>query len=102
LALGGVVRGRLWRRPDDTFGLALVANGLSQAHRDYLAAGGLGFFIGDGQLNYGLEQIAEAFYSARLFTNLWFSLDGQYILNPAYNKDRGPAKILGCRFHVEF
>jgi high affinity Mn2+ porin len=102
LALGGVVKGRLWRRPDDTFGLALVANGLSRAHRDYLAAGGLGFFIGDGQLNYGLEKIAEAFYSARLFTNLWFSLDGQYIVNPAYNKDRGPAKILGCRFHVEF
>ena len=102
LALGGVVKGRLWRRPDDTFGLALVANGLSQAHRDYLAVGGLGFFIGDGQLNYGLEQIAEAFYSARLFTNLWFSLDGQYIVNPAYNRDRGPAKILGCRFHVEF
>jgi len=102
LAFGGTVRGRLWLRPDDTFGLALVGNGLSAAHRDYLRAGGLGFFIGDGQLNYGIEQIAEAFYAARVFGGLWFSLDGQYVVNPAYNKDRGPAKILGFRSHVEF
>jgi high affinity Mn2+ porin len=32
---------------------------------------------------------------------MWFTLDGQYIVNPAYNKDRGPVKIFGARLHVE-
>jgi high affinity Mn2+ porin len=36
-----------------------VANGLSAPHRDYLAAGGYGFIIGDGKLNYSHELIAE-------------------------------------------
>lgn len=101
LTAGGIWKGRLWLRPDDTIGLAFAANGISAAHQDYLAAGGLGFFIGDGHLNYGLEQIAEAFYAARFFSGMWFTLDGQYIVNPAYNKDRGPAKIVGVRLHVE-
>jgi high affinity Mn2+ porin len=102
LSAGGNLKGRVWRRPADTLGLAFAVNGISAAHRDYLASGGLGAFIGDGQLvNYGLEQIAEAFYAARFFNGMWFTIDGQYIVNPAYNKDRGPVKILGVRLHVE-
>jgi hypothetical protein len=102
LSAGGILKGRVWRRPDDTLGLAFAVNGISAAHRDYVASGGLGSFIGDGQLvNYGLEQIVEAFYVARFFNGMCFTLDGQYILNPAYNKDRGPVKILGVRQHVE-
>jgi high affinity Mn2+ porin len=31
--------GRRWRRPDDTFGLASVVNGISGAHKAYLRAG---------------------------------------------------------------
>jgi hypothetical protein len=99
--VGAIAKGRLWRRPADTLGFAYALNGLSDAHRDYLSAGGLGFFIGDGALNYGLEQISEAFYSARVFGGMWVSVDGQYVVNPAYNKDRGPAKFLGVRFHIE-
>ncbi len=98
---GATTKGKLWRRPDDTLGFAYALNGLSDAHRDYLSAGGLGFFIGDGQLNYGLEQISEAFYAARVFGEMWVSVDGQYVVNPAYNKDRGPAKFVGVRFHLE-
>jgi carbohydrate-selective porin OprB len=101
LTAGGILKGGPWLRPDDMVGLAFVANGISAAHQDYLAAGGLGFFIGDGRLNYGFEQIAEAFYAARFLGGMWFTLDGQYIVNPAYNKDRGPAKIVGVRLHVE-
>jgi hypothetical protein len=101
LSVGVVARGAIWLRPNDSLGLAFAANGISAAHRDYLAAGGLGAFIGDGQLSYGLEQIAEAYYAARLIDRMWFTLDGQYIANPAYNKDRGPAKIVGARLHVE-
>ena len=57
--VGVNVRGDSWKRSDDNAGLAVVVNGLSNDHRDYLAAGGYGFLIGDGRLNYGLEQIVE-------------------------------------------
>ena len=55
VATGLNVKGALWSRPKDEAGLALVVNGLSDAHRDYLAAGGIGFIIGDGRLNYAHE-----------------------------------------------
>lgn len=45
----------------------MVENGLSAAHRDYLATGGLGFFIGDGRINYRSERITEAQYVAKVF-----------------------------------
>jgi high affinity Mn2+ porin len=58
---GGVsINGRNWGRPDDTIGIAGVANNISGVHRAYLNAGGLGILIGDGQLpNPGLEKIFE-------------------------------------------
>ena len=100
---GGVfIRGSAWRRAEDKLGVALVRNGLSSAHRDYLAAGGLGFFLGDGRLNYRQEQIVEAFYNMKLGKRYWITLDAQRIVNPAYNADRGPAKILSVRLHTEF
>ncbi len=102
LTAGAAMKGRLWLRPGDTLGFAFALNGLSDAHREYLAAGGLGFFIGDGRLNYGMEQILEAFYAVKVFSGLVFSLDGQYVVNPAYNKDRGPVKFIACRFHIEY
>src|ERR1700726_3593967 len=50
---GGVsVKGSSWGRTNDTFGIGGAINGLSSAHRDFLAAGGIGLLIGDGQLNY--------------------------------------------------
>ena len=36
------LKGARWRRPEDTVGLGVVVNGISAAHRQYLAAGGLG------------------------------------------------------------
>jgi high affinity Mn2+ porin len=102
LALGGTIKGRMWRRPDDALGVAYLFDGLSDAHRSYLAAGGLGFFIGDGRINYALEHILEVFYSFRAFNGLWFSLDYQLIVNPAYNADRGPVSFLGCRLHIDY
>ena len=57
---GGVpVQGRLWKRPGDSVGVA-VRNSLSGDDRSFLAAGGMGFIIGDGRLNYRPETIAEA------------------------------------------
>jgi len=100
---GGVLRKAPFAgRPDDSAGAAFIVNGLSSEHRDYLEAGGYGFMIGDGRLSYGLETIAELFYQALLYKHLWLSADYQLILNPAYNRDRGPVNVLGARVHVEF
>lgn len=102
-AAGVSVQGRPWRRVGDTLGVALVVNGLSAAHRDYVGAGGLGFLIGDGRLErYRPEQILEAYYSLQAFRGFWVSVDGQHVRNPAYNADRGPVNFLGLRFHVEY
>lgn len=73
----------------------MARNGLSKVHRDYLAAGGLGFFIGDGRLNYRPETVFEAFYNLNLTKAAWITLDWQHIRNPAYNADRGPLRC-GC------
>ena len=100
-AAGTTFRGPAWRRPGDTFGAAWVINGLSSEHRDYLRHGGLGFFIGDGQLNYRPEQLAEVYYNAAATRGLWLSLDFQHVANPAYNADRGPVNFFGIRVHLE-
>lgn len=100
---GGLsLKGAQWQRPEDTVGVAVVANGLSSAHRDYLAAGGLGFILGDGRLSYGPETILEVYYQARLAKSLFVSVDYQFVDNPGYNRDRGPVSIFGLRVHVEF
>jgi high affinity Mn2+ porin len=100
--IGLNVKGERWQRKEDNFGIGVVLNSLSQDHRDYLADGGYGFIIGDGHLNYGLEQILETFYSAKLTPSFWLSLDNQLIFNPAYNRDRGPVDAIAVRGHVEF
>src|SRR5262249_27283599 len=64
---GGLsIKGSFWGRPNDTVGIGGAINGLSASHRDFLAAGGLGLLIGDGQLNYSHEQILEVYYSLKL------------------------------------
>jgi high affinity Mn2+ porin len=103
ISLGFSYNGSQWKRPDDTFGVAGVVNGISKDHRDFLAIGGYGFIIGDGKLpNYSTEQIAEAYYSAKLNKNLFLSGDYQFVNNPAYNTDRGPVSVFSIRAHIEF
>jgi len=99
---GASLRGDRWGRPGDTIGVAWTANGLSTAHRAYLAAGGTGFLIGDGKLNYRPETLSEIYYSVPLRKALWLTADWQHIANPAYNADRGPVNIFGVRIHSEF
>jgi carbohydrate-selective porin OprB len=100
-AAGGDVR-PFPRRPLDRVGVAAVINGLSAAHRDYLAAGGVGFLLGDGSLHYGQERIAEAYYTAFIGRGVYFSIDLQSVKNPAYNRDRGPVLIPSTRLHIDF
>ena len=58
--------------------------------------------LGDGALNYGAEQLVEIYYLAALIKQRLF-LSGiyQFILNPGYNKDRGPVSVYSLRIHME-
>lgn len=103
LAFGGALKGKGWGRPQDTLGVAGVINGISDAHKRWLAAGGLGVLVGDGALPHpGDERIIEAYYAFRPVGWGSWTLDYQHIANPGYNKDRGPANILALRVHAGF
>ena len=96
------LKGSQWGRAQDTLGVSFGRNELSGDHRNFLAAGGSGFFLGDGRLNYGAEQIIEAYYSWVPVKGASISLDWQRISNPGYNRDRGPVNIGSVRLHYEF
>ena len=101
LSLGGQLSGQHWGRPRDRLAIAFAAEGLSHDHRDYLAAGGTGFLVGDGHLSYARERIIEIYYAAQLVPHVTLSPDFQIARNPGYNHDRGPARFLGLRAHLE-
>lgn len=87
----------------NVLGIGEAINELSNPHRNYLAAGGYGFIIGDGMLNYAPEFITEAYYRFNFFNNrLQVSPDYQFVLHPAYNKDRGPVHVFSLRTHIAF
>ena len=109
LSGGGQLSGVHWGRGSDVVGLGAVVGGLSGPHRDYLAAGGSGFLLGDGRLNYAHEQILELYYRLQLFDSLGtvplrlqLSPDFQFIRNPGYNEARGPVRFYGLRLHLEY
>ena len=103
VAGGGQVDGARWGRKDDTVSLALIVNGISKAHEAYLAAGGLGILVGDGRLEHpGPETILEAYYNLAMVKGLHLTFDSQTIVNPAYNRDRGPAEVIGLRLHGQY
>jgi hypothetical protein len=99
---GLLLRGGGWGRTADSIGIAAARNGISAAHRNYLAAGGLGFFLGDGALRYRPEDILESFYSFKLARELSVSADFQRVFNPGYNADRGPVNVISARLHYGF
>jgi high affinity Mn2+ porin len=102
-SMGVSFNGERWKRNDDAFGIGSVLSGLSEEHRNYLAGGGYGFIIGDGALNYGAEWVTEFYYKAKLFSDTFYlTANYQFVVNPAYNIDRGPAHVIGLRAHVEF
>ena len=102
LSGGMSIKGSYWGRPTTPSASAAPINGLSGAHRDFLAAGGLGLLIGDGQLNYRNERIFETYYAYALNKNFTLTADYQFITNPAYNADRGPVHVFSGRLHGEF
>ena len=100
---GGLqLTGARWRRAADRVGIGLVRHALSADHRDYLAAGGSGFLLGDGRLRYGPEEIVEAYYRVQIGPYVEASPDVQRVANPGYNRDRGPATVLGVRLNLRY
>jgi high affinity Mn2+ porin len=100
--LGLSVKGESWNRPGDTFGLAGVMNGITSVEQKFFAVGGTGILAGDGNLNYGWEEALETYYDFQIWKTIHFSLDYQFINNPAFNRDRGPVSVFGARLHLEF
>lgn len=100
-SFGAQLSGVHWGRPQDRLAIAIAANGISHDHRDYFAAGGSGFLIGDGRLSYAREQIAELYYAAQLIDHVTLSPDFQFVRNPGFNRDRGPTRFFGLRAHLE-
>ena len=102
LSLGVALKGTAWGRPDDKAGVGGAVNAISKDHRDFLAAGGLGILIGDGRLNYRHEKILETYYAIGLTKWLSLTFDYQFIVDPAYNADRGPVSVFASRLHATF
>jgi high affinity Mn2+ porin len=102
VAAGLSLKGPRWNRPEDTFGLALVDNGISADLQRFLNAGGLGIVAGDGRLPHpGPEEILETYYEVSVLRALHVTFDYQYVSNPAYNRDRGPVSIWALRTHLQ-
>jgi high affinity Mn2+ porin len=109
ISVGVQISGEQWRQPGAQLGFGLVSDALSSTHRAYLAAGGCGFMLCDGRLNYGPEQVMEIYYRLE---RIWpedpgpvrweIGPDFQLIRNPGYNRDRGPARLWAIRLHVEY
>ena len=101
-AAGLSLKGTQWGRPDDTFAFAAIVNGITKIHEQFLNDGGLGILVGDGQLPHpGPEQIIEAYYLFPVYD--WkATIDYQFVVNPAYNRDRGPVSIIGFRAETDF
>ena len=99
---GADYAGASWHRPADKIGLAVVSNAIKRDHQNYLRLGGMGFLLGDGNLNYGRENIVESYYNLHFWRGLFYALDVQHISNPGYNRDRGPAWVGSVRAHVDF
>ena len=100
--IGGDYSGRGWSRPNDKLGLAFVSNAIKRDHQNYLRRGGLGFLLGDGNLNYAREDILEGYYNVHAWRGVYYALDTQFIEHPGYNKDRGPTLVSALRMHVDF
>jgi hypothetical protein len=102
ISAGADYAGTRWGRPVDKVALAFVSNAIKSDHQEYLRLGGLGFLLGDGNLNYGRETIVESYYTWHFWRGLFYSVDIQHINNPGYNRDRGPVFASALRLHVEF
>ncbi|HEX2843146.1 carbohydrate porin [Hyphomicrobium sp.] len=101
-SIGLRLKGEAWGRPNDVIGIGGAINAISEPHREWIGAGGLGLLIGDGKLNYSEERIFETYYMLPLCDPVSLTLDYQFIDNPGYNADRGPVSVFAARLHGQF
>jgi hypothetical protein len=100
---GLLAKGTSWSRPLDVTGVGINFGWISSSHAEYLSLGGIDGFIGDGAITPGSETALDMFYSVNLGKKpFWVTGDYQHIVNPAFNKDRGPVNVFGVRIHAEF
>jgi high affinity Mn2+ porin len=99
---GGDYAGHSWHRLHDKVGAAFVSNAIKRDHQNYLHYGGLGFLLGDGNLDYGRENIVEWYYNVHMWRGLYTAVGGTHIDNPGYNRDRGPVYVTTVRAHIDF
>ncbi len=88
------------QRPLDHLGIAVSRNTISSLHQNYLKAGGVGFMVGDGSLQYLPEDVFEIFYAAIFFGHIIVTADYQYMINVGYNRARGNAHFLALRLNL--
>ncbi|MGC2298820.1 MAG: carbohydrate porin [Acidobacteriaceae bacterium] len=100
--LGADYSGARWHRKQDKVGVAFVTNAIKKDHQNYLRYGGLGFLLGDGNLNYAREDILEAYYNVHAWRGVYYAIDNSFIEHPGYNQDRGPINVESVRLHLEF
>ena len=72
---GGDLAGERWHRRLDKVGAVVVSNAIKKDHQEYLRLGGLGFLLGDGGLNYGRENIFEAYYNLHVWRGIFSAFD---------------------------
>ena len=102
ISVGGALRGESWGRPADTIGLGTNIGFASGGRRRYMEAGGIGFIVGDGRLNYRPEWITELYYDARVIPGLNMAVNYQFAVNPGFNADRGPVHLFALRARTAF
>jgi high affinity Mn2+ porin len=95
VAAGLALKGTQWHRPDDTFAVAAIVNGITKEHQAFLNAGGLGILVGDGHAaasGFGTDH-RDLLPSLPVYA--WHvTFDYQFVVNPAYNRDRGPVSVI--------
>jgi high affinity Mn2+ porin len=101
VSLGTSIKGAKWNRPGDTVGLVGVLSGASPDQIAFLKAGGTGILNGDGNLTYSPEEVLEAYYDFPIGKTAHFTMDYQFVGDPAFNSDRGPVSVFGVRLHWE-
>jgi high affinity Mn2+ porin len=101
-SVGLSLQGAAWGRAQDVVGLAGNMGGLFSGQRRFLEAGGLGFIIGDGRLNYQPEMVTELYYDARVAPGVNLTANLQVVANPGHNADRGPVVVFGGRIRTAF
>lgn len=96
---GLVVNGKFWDRKDDEFGIAAGVN--SQSYAKTFLNAELNE-IGLGTKKFGSEINFESYYRFSLNKNVEFTVDYQFVKNPLFIKNSGPAHIFGLRLRANF